>query len=326
MHLGKTSVVIFFMVTGFLFFSRLIGKRKQPFDWTAFFISRIMRLSPVYMLAMAIQILLIFILSGFRLAKPGAEVMHEISHWLSFTLFGISAINDVPDILQINCGVVWSLVYEWIFYLFLPIVGLLFFRIRTSGFTVLIVLLLLFFIFKNNDLGYIHFITFLGGVAAAFLAKSKTFCKIASSPVTGIVVMACAFCTVRFFPHPFETLPLLLIALAFILIACGNTLFGLLQLKASRMLGQMAFTIYMFHGITLFVMFRYVFGYKYLAEASVLNYWLAVCALVPILISLCFLIHYTLERPAMKRSKNISIKLHTLFIKLGIEKPNRPPV
>lgn len=320
-HLGKSSVSLFFMVTGFLFFSRLFEKRGQQMDWTSFFVSRLMRLSPVYLLAMFIQVFIIIVLlSHFKLVKPAGEVAHEISHWLTFTLFGISAINDVPDILMINCGVVWSLVYEWIFYFSLPIAALLFFRIRSSEYVILIVLVILFFIFKNNDIGYIHFIIFGSGILAAFVAKSEKFCVIAKSPFISLAIVGSVFCSVYFYHYTYEVVPIILYTVSFIFIACGNTLFGLLALNVSRLLGQMAFTIYMFHGIVIFTVFKFILRYDFVKQLSPLKYWMVVCGIAPLLLTFCFGLHYIVELPGIKYGKKLTENLHRLFKKLGLEK------
>ena len=46
---GHSSVFLFFMITGFLFFSKLIDGRTQTIDWGKLFVSRLLRLAPLYL-------------------------------------------------------------------------------------------------------------------------------------------------------------------------------------------------------------------------------------------------------------------------------------
>ncbi|WP_428425704.1 acyltransferase family protein [Methylibium sp.] len=45
-HLGQGSVALFFMITGFLFFSKLLDGRTRRIDWSKLFIARFLRLTP----------------------------------------------------------------------------------------------------------------------------------------------------------------------------------------------------------------------------------------------------------------------------------------
>ena len=48
-HLGQSSVTLFFMITGFLFWSKLLDGRVQPIDWSRLYLSRLFRLVPLYL-------------------------------------------------------------------------------------------------------------------------------------------------------------------------------------------------------------------------------------------------------------------------------------
>ena len=47
-QLGQGSVALFFMITGFLFWDRLLTQGRQH-DWLAFAVSRLFRLYPLYL-------------------------------------------------------------------------------------------------------------------------------------------------------------------------------------------------------------------------------------------------------------------------------------
>ena len=43
---GSTSVALFFMITSFLFFSKLIDNYWRPFDWLKLYVGRVVRIMP----------------------------------------------------------------------------------------------------------------------------------------------------------------------------------------------------------------------------------------------------------------------------------------
>lgn len=48
-NLGQASVALFFMITGYLFFSKILRANGQAIDWTQIYISRVLRLTPLYL-------------------------------------------------------------------------------------------------------------------------------------------------------------------------------------------------------------------------------------------------------------------------------------
>jgi hypothetical protein len=53
-HLGQMSVALFFMITAFLFWGRVLDRGKT-IDRTEFIVSRLYRLYPVYLLMVALR-------------------------------------------------------------------------------------------------------------------------------------------------------------------------------------------------------------------------------------------------------------------------------
>ena len=49
LHLGQTSVALFFMITAFLFWGRVLAQGERM-DWPAMLFARLYRLYPVYLL------------------------------------------------------------------------------------------------------------------------------------------------------------------------------------------------------------------------------------------------------------------------------------
>lgn len=106
--LGQGSVALFFMITGFLFWSRLLAQGRNH-DWLAFGVSRVFRLYPLYLPLMLLVFVSVFHLQNWQLKEPGLELFKQILAWLTF---------DRPDINQYRhsgmliSNVTWTLAYE----------------------------------------------------------------------------------------------------------------------------------------------------------------------------------------------------------------------
>ena len=84
------------------------------------------------------------------------------------------------------------------------------------------------------------------------------------------------------FATDFAPLPLLLLAAAFIVIACGNTLFGILEWAAARGLGEIGSSIYLLHGLVLYAIFGMLLGPDATARLGTTGHWLLAYACVPL--------------------------------------------
>jgi peptidoglycan/LPS O-acetylase OafA/YrhL len=109
----------------------------------------------------------------------------------------------------------------------------------------------------------------------------------------------------------------LLISVAFTLIACGASLFGVLTHAVSRTLGEMAYSIYLLHGIVLFVFFHWLPGFGLALPDSAWAHWALVVALTPVVIGLSFLTFSGIEKPAMQSTARVTQWLRLRFGKVS---------
>lgn len=299
-HFGQTSVSLFFMITGFLFFGRLFSNEKKPVNWKQYGISRVMRLAPLYLFAMFILFIYVAYVSGFKLVEPLSKVAADGARWMGFTLFGMPWINQAPYMGYMIAGVTWSLIYEWLFYFSLPIIGMIFFRARVPVLISLLSIFMVYQIWIHNMLPMIHIYTFGGGFLAAYLVRSARFVKIAVTKTASVIALLSVSCSVYFFHSAYSWIPLLLNAITFIIIACGNTLFGLLALPVSRLFGQLSYGIYLLQGLFLYLLFRIIFGMEAMSHFSADVYWLLMTGATVIFISICYAAHLFIELPGIK--------------------------
>ncbi|HET8706436.1 MAG TPA: acyltransferase [Pseudomonadales bacterium] len=300
-NFGAASVALFFMITAFLFYSKIIHAREKSLNWTQLFISRIVRLMPLYLVVMLLMFFIVICLSAGEWRDPLVKLVKDSLRWLSFSTFGEPDLNGVAGTRFIIADVNWSLPYEWLFYMVLPIIALIH-RVAAPPWFYLISLAAIgaAFIWKPHA---IHLASFLSGLIAAQLYSNDSFRARARHPIASIIALSCWLVAVLFFPTTNAALPLALLSVSFILIAGGANLFGLLLLPASRLLGEMAYSIYLLHGITLFALFTFV-----LPDANRFTptqHWLLILALTPLLVGLCHLSFRLIERPAMGQTPRL---------------------
>ena len=304
-HLGQSSVLIFFMITGFLFFSKLIDGRTKTIDWGKLFVSRFLRLVPLYMFVMLLLFLVIAYLSKGILNDPIPKLLNDGMKWLGFTVLGAPNLNGIRQTYTIVAGVTWSLPYEWLFYFSLPLLALTVRVIPPLPYILLgiagVACLAIFDKqFHHLSQLVVALASFLGGISAAFFVRSESFRKIAERKISSFVSLGCIATAVGAYPSAFGLIPLLLLSVAFVIIACGNTMFGILINPVSRTLGEMAYSIYLLHGITLFITFTFIIGITEARGLSSITHWLLVVGVTPVLLSLSLFTFRYIESPAMR--------------------------
>ena len=105
----------------------------------------------------------------------------------------------------------------------------------------------------------------------------------------------------------------LLLSIAFSVIAGGCSLFGLLLTHSSRVLGELAYSIYLMHGIMLFLVFRFMVGFEVASAYTPLAHWALIFALCPVLIFICCITFCAIERPGMKRTAAVTLKVKSFW-------------
>ncbi len=315
-HFGQTSVSLFFMVTGFLFFSKLIEAREKKIDWLHFFVSRFLRLYPLYIFVLVAVFFIAFTMTDLKLFEPLSNVMTEAKHWLLFAMYDNPNINTYVETNGIMASVIWSIKYEWLFYFSLPALGLIFFKQRPSIVTLLLSCFIVFSFFYFTYIKVFHFYSFMGGLAAAILAKNDMFLKLAQHFLSSIIIIACLFLAVYFFDTAYLITPLILTSIAFILIAGGNTIFGILSINVSRQIGQLSYSIYLLHTTLLFILYRMIIGIDAAGKYSVEKFWAINMGLAAVLILLSFATYYFIELPSINSSGKVTKNLYAFKAKL----------
>jgi peptidoglycan/LPS O-acetylase OafA/YrhL len=307
-NLGKASVCLFFMVSSFLFYNKVLAIEKSPLDWPRFAISRLLRLTPLYLCAMAFLIIEVAISSQWHINETPVTLLKSILSWLTFTITGSPDINQVKNTNLIIAGVTWSLIYEWIFYAALPLIALLSAR-KVPHIALLLSVAISLFLYRMVHPNPIILIAFLGGIAAAIIVRWGKLNPLLRSTWVAPIVVFLLYKSWTLYYNPWNPATLLILTIVFTAIAAGNSIFGLLDRPMPRKLGEVSYGIYLFHGLILFGVLQLSPIGKLAALQTPSAYLLAILAITMLTVSLSCIGFRFIEAPAMALVNPITTNL-----------------
>lgn len=306
-HLGHDSVALFFMITAFLFTTKLLDARGRVIDWPAMAASRVMRLMPLYAVAMVLLLLAVVSLTQGRLQVPPWRLASELLHWLPLSVAGRPDINGVPETQLILAGVTWSLAYEVLFYAALPWLAVLMghrvgWRLLLGSAAVTAVCL-----FYNHK--PVWFAAFAVGALVAVAVRRPALKAWGAGWLAGALGVAGAVLAMLLWDDGREFGVVLLLGGLFFTVACGQSLGGLLTHRLSRQLGELAYSLYLLHGLLLFALLHGDIGGSTVAPWV---HWTEVLMLTPLLVGLSVFTHLGVERPGMRSAGALLRRLRRL--------------
>ncbi len=308
-HLGGESVILFFMITGFLFWSKAIAS-KGRIDALSLYRSRFLRLAPMYLFSALIVTLIAFAQMRFSMISPAAFV-RDMASWLSLGLITTTSVNGV-SVIPINAGIHWTLHFEWIFYLILPAMAL-FLRNRISAFAIFPALAVAAF-FLLPDWGY--WILFLFGMAAAqiiaLVPVSSPRAAWLRSPWASLIPVAGVVAVYALQHEPYSFFQYCITMAVFLTFVYGNTLCGLLRTRAMVFLGTISYSVYLMHGIVLYSVLHVANRFSKIALMGEAEFW--------VLILLSALLTVALSAYTYKHIE------HEFLIKIKLSKKTRQRV
>lgn len=303
-NIGRASVSLFFMITGFLFSTKIINDKEKGVDWIKLYVSRVLRLTPLYLFAMLLLFVSVAFVSGFTLAQSPLTLAVNALRWIGFSSFGEPDLNGVEGTKLILSGVPWTLAYEWGFYLCLPLLAV------AIGAVPSLAVLIIGFV---GVLDLVHFhaesrflAPFLGGILAALLCRHAWFRDLSRKRFVSLIAIAAIAAAIILFPTTYARIPLGLLSLSFAVIAGGATLFGALTSQLSRMLGELAYSIYLLHGFILFTLFNLVIGRQSARVFTPAEHWFTILLTTPVLILVSYTTFRLIEKPAMRYTESVS--------------------
>ncbi len=302
-ELGRGSVAIFFMITAFLFWGRTCAKRGLEIK--KFFISRVFRIYPLYLVFVSLLFLAVAYEGNWTAAEPTSAIAKEAVKWF---FFHTPIINRQGMAFG---GVAWTLLYEAWFYLSLPLLAIVFLQEKTFWKKALAAGAVAG-LFVINHLSFATACAFLGGIVAVYWTLDAQRAKLARSKTATWIALACLACLGLFVYDPFTAAGIALLTVFFVVISSGNSLFGLLSLPGARWMGEISYSIYLVHGIVLWLVMNLL---ARIPEFHPSVFWLAGVgiALTPLIVLLTSVSYIFIERPCIAMGHQFGKSSHGLF-------------
>jgi peptidoglycan/LPS O-acetylase OafA/YrhL len=303
--LAPTAIMYFFMITGFLFWSKAIDKHGRV-PAIPLYIGRVRRLAPLYLFSMALLLLIVAVQSGFRLRVNPATLATELAGAISLGLGQIQWINGV-DTSPINAGVTWTLHFEWVFYLALPLLALMAFPSTMGACIALYAAVGVSYLLLRTQIPWLDeycyrslpfWARFLGGMVAAHLARVAGGGAIATRRWFGCVVVVLLALSLWNFDG---WVGVAIGAAAFLCLVYGNDLFGLLSLPGSRFLGTISYSVYLLHGVVLWLGLRIANRFLPVASLNDAGYWALVLGCGGAVVAFSAVTYRHIEHPFLVR-------------------------
>lgn len=289
---GSASVSLFFMITGYLFWRRAAAAPGRM-NVRALLRSRWRRLAPLYFSALAVIFAVAGIQTHWTLVVPPLELVSTVAQWGSFGVFGLSAINGLPETFLIDPPL-WSLRYEWLFYLALPGLSFLATPYRLAGLVLVWAGLSTSGLFVPLDYIIANFLTgmIVAQVAVArplpSVLHSRAAAALALLPLLGIGLTT---------DGDFSVLQSLALAPLFTVVAAGNNLFGILSSRAARCLGVMSYSTYVLHCPVLYLVLGLINRFIAVGALAPATFWALNLPIAAIVVAVSALSYRWIEHP-----------------------------
>ncbi|MDA8327669.1 MAG: acyltransferase [Betaproteobacteria bacterium] len=304
---GQASVMFFFMITGFLFWSKAVTSLGR-LNWRILYINRYFRIAPLYYFATLLMLLIVLGVSDFHLRESFLTLVKEV---LPLGLAGFysadAPINAYRSPSLILAGVTWTLRFEWLFYLLILPVSTFFARRKnwhlryTSlgflGFTLLSA--------YQPGMRLIALMTFFGGMLCASIQSRFRFVMPARWNTTLSVIICALLWYLMQFKTAYQTTAIGILWLIFLIITSGCSIFGLLTARPALRLGELSYSIYMLQGLLLYAAF-YFSAISTYALNSAIQYWLVITVTGAMLLAVSLATHLLIEKPGILLGKNLS--------------------
>lgn len=300
--IGEVGVALFFAITGFLFWGKLLHERGKP-DWARLYTGRLFRIGPIYLVVAAIVLIVAFVQTRFELQEPAPEVALDTARWLALGALGQPDVNSYDDTGRLVAGVTWTLMYEWMFYFSLPLLALFARGERHLWYAVGGVIACCALHAALGRPQAIYAGLFFCGMVSASLAhrgwRIHTGSKLASA-----LMFACLMLLFTQFSTVVGVPQLIVLGVLFGAVCIGGHSTAL-ETKPVRRLGEISYSVYLVHGLVLTGVFSNDAVRSY-AMAGVGNYWLTIALCGLLVIAVAALGYLLIERPGIRLGKIVA--------------------
>ena len=310
--IGQAGVVLFFMITGALFYDKLTSGRG-PVNWASLYVSRVFRLAPLLWFVTALVAVIVVVRRGGEVGSIN-DLAAALLRWLLFA--GTPDIGGYSGTALIVAGVTWTLAYEWAFYFALPLIALYAAAVRGLGLPPVAAVISLLVAgwacdgvaWRGWAIGFA--VPFAIGMLAVELSRAPRIAHYLRSTPAALGGLGALLAALTLFHSAFGNIPYLLLGLFFAPIVAGNSYGSVLMRGGSRVLGEASYGIYLLHGVCLNVFTVDIVRRGGWELSTIL--WAALPPLGLLVVSLACLTFLIIERPAIRAGRRVAESLFAL--------------
>lgn len=252
-YLGSLGVAVFFMITGYLFWGKLLDSKGRP-RWSELYLHRFFRIVPLYWFLIITYTVATVWRSGLGVGEAMAQSGPQLAKWFAFGAYPPPGplLGDMFTLGMV--GMTWTLSYEWFFYASLLLTAIIA-PWKYSG-TALVALLIGTFLMRHSIAEPIAYCVALF-IAGMLVARAVRLYPALSGDGPGrstvaLLLLAGAICMSD---SAYTVVSVFLLGPFFYLVASGTSIFGILKFRGAVRLGHASYSTYLLHGLVLSVFF-----------------------------------------------------------------------
>jgi peptidoglycan/LPS O-acetylase OafA/YrhL len=321
-NLGKASVDLFFVLSGFLISYLLLQEKNNNnghINIGKFYLRRIFRIWPLYYLILLISFVLIPLLSNFSIFEYNKSLLNLVNDPDNYSFKTIAQyLFFLPQFSRVVLGASqsWSIGVEEQFYLLMPLMS--FFLNRKTFFIFISILLGIYFIPSIEIHQWFYVITksyrFMGiGVIGGYLyfynsviINNLTKSKIIYFFIVSLIVFLSVF---MIFEGSLNRYILGILFLFLILFTINDSNSLVLKNRQLSYLGKVSYGIYMYHCFILFLVFPFANKYFAINNTSYLTYNVFLYGTSIILTILLSIVSYEFFESKFIKFKDVKYKV-----------------
>jgi peptidoglycan/LPS O-acetylase OafA/YrhL len=294
-NLGSFGVQIFFCITGFLFFDKIIKSPK--IDWSSFFVSRIKRVTPLYYFTM----LIVFIIAVLFSTQP------ILTKDTLVTVAGLISFNFIDNPMKVGnisliplSSVTWTLVHEWRFYAVLPIIAISYSSKYRVG--VLLAALTIAAIDLSTS-AVVCWTYFLSGIISAAIYRLEGISKLFkfTAAITAMIVF---IITCGILVPGYGYVRFILTSAFFLCITLSNP--KILHYQFLNRLSDISYSIYLLHLPILFIIFKTSSLFLDLSTINKYTFWSINLLAIPFIVAISTITFVNIEQRFMQKTKSLN--------------------
>lgn len=305
--LGTWTVPIFFSITSYLFTQKVCNQDTYAVDWYwNLLIGRVFRLFPVVIFICLIATIVFTITSEKSLLNSALKSM-------TFGFVDVTA-NNANSEQGLIFGPQWSLHSEWIYYLSLPLIGLLLDK-RVKPIWLLFSLLSLvilsdgWFYFVHWNYGHPYmFWAFIPGIIIGHNQIKRFLSRYTDKTVIGILVVLLVVVS-AYVDQLKVKIPVNTMFISVLL--SRNALTKVLGCNVLRSLGETTYSIYLLHGVVQYIFIMWLFPPSSAQRLPQWVWWSIATIQVTITVVLSRLTYELVEKPGISLGKLLTSRLNS---------------